>query len=117
MKIAIGSANPVKVQATEEAFKTIIRHTGKNNSLNFQSIEIKTPTLNNTPNSIEEMIRGATIRAQQSCSLQKADFGIGIEGGIFTNDSGTFLTAFAVVQDRAGSIGIGSLGTWESYII
>ena len=108
MLIVIGSVNPVKVEATKDAFKTILSHTGKNDSLNFQSIEIKAPTLNNTPNSIEEMIQGATFRAEQSCSIQNADFGIGIEGGIFTNDSGTFLTAFAVVQNGSGSIGIGS---------
>ena len=62
MKISIGSINPAKIDATKEAFKQIRNFKDSKydtSIIDFNSCEIKIPELNNTPNTIEEMIRGA----------------------------------------------------------
>lgn len=110
MKISIGSTNPAKIDATKEAFKEIVNINSLSSDIliQFESCEVNIPDLNNTPNSIEEMIKGAQIRATTSQRQLKADLGIGLEGGIYTNEYGTFLTAYAVVSASLTNIGIGS---------
>ena len=99
MKITVGSQNPVKIKATKDAFQTIFKTETKSTELIFESIEVKISDLHNTPNTINDMIRGAEIRAQESLEKLKADLGVGIEGGLFTTEQGTFLTAYAVIKD------------------
>ena len=102
MKIAIGSTNPIKIQACEEVFKEVFEK-------EFEILYFK-PILNdisNTPFTIEEMISGAKERATQAIQKLQSNYGIGVEGGIHTNEYGTFLTAYAVVIDRDDNSGIG----------
>ena len=106
MKIAVGSTNPVKINASREAFTKIFPKNTE--SLNISPVEVKIPELNNTPNSIEEMILGAKIRAEKSLELSDADYGVGIEGGVFKNTIGTFLLAFSVIKSKNGDSGVGS---------
>lgn len=106
MKIAVGSTNPVKVKASKEAFTRIFEKESK--TFDITPVEVKIPELHNTPNSIPEMILGAKIRAEKSLEFTAAEFGIGIEGGTFTNDVGIFLLAFSVVKSKSGEIGVGS---------
>lgn len=108
MKIVIGSTNPVKLKATEEAINIIKQNEKWPNGVIFESLSIKIPELNNTPHSIDEMLEGATIRSRKSLNQTNADYGIGIEGGVYSNRLGTFLTAYVVVSDKRGNIGIGS---------
>ncbi len=108
MKLAIGSTNPVKIKATEEAINLILQNEKRSDAVEFESINIKIPELNNTPNTIDEMIKGAMIRSEKCITQTNADFGIGIEGGFYSNSSGTFLTAYVVVTDKKGNKGIGS---------
>lgn len=114
MKIAIGSTNPVKINATKEALAQIqSRSNGSNENkeyMEFVSVELNNNSLklNNTPNTIDEMITGAKIRAEKSLLSTGANLGIGIEGGFYSNRSGAFLIAYAVVINKDGHIGIGS---------
>ena len=111
MKISIGSINPAKIDATKEAFKQIRNFKDSKydtSIIDFNSCEIKIPELNNTPNTIEEMIRGAKIRATSSLKKVNADLGVGLEGGIYTNEYGIFLTAYAVITSASTKIGIGT---------
>ena len=106
MKIAVGSTNPVKIKSSREAFTRIFEKESK--TFDITPVEVKIPELNNTPNSIPEMILGARIRAEKSLELADADYGVGIEGGTFTNEIGVFLLAFSVIKSKNGEIGIGS---------
>ena len=107
MEISIGSKNPVKLKASKDAFNMIFKSDITKMNLKFESVEINIPDIHNTPNSIKDMIRGAQIRAQESIKKVGSDLGVGIEGGVFTTDNGTFLTAYAVVTNSE-NIGIGS---------
>ena len=111
MKISIGSTNPAKIDATKVAFKQIKNFKDSKYDIakiDYESCEIKIPELNNTPNTINEMIRGAQIRASSSLTRLQADLGVGLEGGIYTNEFGTFLTAYAVIISTSAKIGIGT---------
>ncbi len=112
MKITIGSTNPVKIKATKDALEVIRlqsnRFIDSKENFEFLSTKIIIPELNNTPNTIEEMINGAKIRSKKALLRNDSDLGVGIEGGIFTVQTDIFLTAFAVITDRNGNSGIGS---------
>ena len=114
MKIAIGSTNPVKINATKDALAQIQSrnnsHDKSTDTTEFVSLKLDNNSLelNNTPNSIDEMISGAKIRAEKSLLTTGADFGVGIEGGFYINGAGAFLIAYAVVINKDGNIGIGS---------
>ena len=76
MLILVGSTNPVKVQATEQAF-----------SAYFTDIIVKglsTPSnVNPYPWSDEETLRGALNRAKAALTREPtADYSVGLEGGL-----------------------------------
>jgi inosine/xanthosine triphosphatase len=107
MKISVGSGNPIKVQATKDTFNEIIIHEKLLNTVMIESIEIRITNFNNTPNTINEMILGAKLRAEKAIKFNNADFGIGIEGGIHRTEFGIFITAFSVILNKTGKFGIG----------
>lgn len=76
MYIILGSTSPVKVNATNQAFRTY-----------FADVEVKALSLPSGvkafPTSDEETLRGATNRAEKARSLEPgADYAVGIEGGL-----------------------------------
>lgn len=60
------------------------------------------------PASEEETVRGARHRARAARQALDADLGIGIEGGVYRDDRGAWLCAWAAVVDRAGREGLAS---------
>lgn len=106
MKIAIGSKNPVKIEATKKIMKRI-----------YKKVKI-TPVkvfsgVTHTPLSEEECIRGAINRAKKAIESTKADFGIGMEGGITKIFNKYFLHGWCAVIDKKGKIGLGGCNGLE----
>ena len=103
MKIAVGSKNPVKINATRQAFKKVF----PDKSLRVESVDAKSG-VSIQPMSDEECIRGAENRARLALKLTGADFGVGIEGGLNRLGEIWFDCGWIVVLDKKGKIGIGS---------
>ena len=73
MDIAVGSTNPVKIDAVErtlERFEPTVTSVPVDSGVSEQ------------PRSIEETITGAENRARRALASTDADYGIGLEGGV-----------------------------------
>ena len=103
MKIAVGSTNPVKIKATEAAFKKV----WPNKKWQVVGLEIESG-VSSQPMSDIESIKGATNRAKGALKKAKADFGVGIEGGLEKIKNKWFDSGWVVIVDKYGVIGIGS---------
>jgi inosine/xanthosine triphosphatase len=91
---AVGSRNPVKLGAAKRAFEsafpgTQVQVTGINCSSG----------VSHQPIGEEEIIKGARKRAQEALKKGKADYGVGLEGGIVKTREGYFNQAWACVTD------------------
>jgi len=103
MKIAVGSTNPAKIEAVKQAFQKVFPKA----KIDVQGIEVKSG-VSDQPMSDRESIRGATTRAKKAIKALKADFGIGLEGGLQKIGKRWFDSGWIVVIDKKGAIGIGS---------
>jgi inosine/xanthosine triphosphatase len=103
MKIAVGSQNPVKIEAVREAFQAAF----PDENLEVSGVEVGSG-ISDQPMSDEETIRGATNRAERALRIGEADYGVGLEGGIQKIGERWFDCGWVVVTDRAGRMGIAS---------
>jgi inosine/xanthosine triphosphatase len=103
MKIAVGSLNPVKVEAVKLAFSAA----WPKKNFNVKGFQVASG-VRNQPMSDLEAIKGARTRARQSLQLASADFGVGIEGGIQKIGLSWFDCGWVVVLNCNGLEGIGS---------
>ncbi|EMA45272.1 DUF84 family protein [Halobiforma nitratireducens] len=92
MRIAVGSTNPVKVEAVErtlERFEPNVTSVGVDSGVSEQ------------PRSIEETVTGAENRARRALSTTDADYGVGLEGGVARIDGvpGLSLVMWAAATD------------------
>lgn len=84
MKIAIGSVNPAKVKAVEEAFKE--------QDIDVIVTPMSVPSeVSNQPFSDEETIQGAVNRAKNCLLEENIEIGIGLEGGVVETPFGLFV--------------------------
>lgn len=103
MIVAVGSTNPVKIQAAKDAFKTLWP------KKKWEVEGIKVPSgVSDQPMSDAESIKGATNRAKKALKALKADFGVGLEGGLQKIGKNWFDCGWAVVVDKKGVAGIAS---------
>lgn len=103
MKVAIGSKNPVKIEAVKEAFGKVWP------DQDFEFIGIEVPSgVPDQPMSDEESIKGATTRANNDLDRLNADFGIGLEGGLQKIGERWFDCGWIVVINNEGGVGVGS---------
>lgn len=73
MLIAVGSTNPVKIEAVKEAFSIYFK--------NIKAIGIETDSkVSAMPYGDREAISGAINRAKGALKTGEADFGVGLEG-------------------------------------
>ena len=102
MKIIICTENKAKIQAIEEVLGKIwsnVEMIGENFSSGVSA----------QPLSEEEGIAGAINRAQNAkLKYSDADYYIGMEGYVDTNNHGMFLAGAVVIIDKENKIGIGS---------
>ncbi len=100
IKIGIGSTNPAKIKAVENAVRKVWP--------TAVFIPVTTPSgVSDMPMSDEETLRGATNRACTAREMADADFGIGLEGGVQEAASGLLLLGWAAVMGGNDRLGIG----------
>jgi inosine/xanthosine triphosphatase len=106
-KIVIASTNPVKIEATRQGFKAMFPDE------DFQIEALSAPSgVSDQPMSSQETMLGATNRARGAqIKHPKADFWVGIEGGV--EAQGDDLAAFAwIVILSANLAGKSRTGTF-----
>lgn len=100
MKIAVGSTNPVKV----EAVRTMAQRVWPD----VEVVSIAVPSgISDMPMSDEEALTGARNRAQAARQAAAADLGVGLEGGVHQEPFGLTLHGWVVISDGNGREGIG----------
>lgn len=106
MIVAVGSQNPIKIEATNLAFKLVFPHKS------LEIIPCSLPTaVSAQPMSDQESIQGARHRALTSLTLtSEAKFGVGLESGLQLIDGQWFDSGWCVVCRHDGLEGIGSTG-------
>ena len=101
--VAVGSTNPVKINAVSSAFARV----WPNQEWECKSIGVDSG-VSSQPFSDTETITGAVNRAQNSLKSLKADFGVGLEGGVQEINNNWFDCGWVAVTDKQGVIGLGS---------
>jgi len=100
MKVAVGSKNPIKVKAVEEAFKKVFG--------DCEIIEVSVSSgVSDMPMSFNESIKGAKTRAKKARKEIDADFGVGLEAGFMKTSVGIFLVGIVAIVDNNNQWGIG----------
>lgn len=102
MKIAVGSINPSKIKAVENALKRIF----PNENLQIEGVQVESK-VSDQPMSDDETLLGAKNRAILSQKKINADFGFGLEGGVKMIDGAMYCTSFVVAYSKSGESGIG----------
>ena len=103
MLIAVGSENPVKVAAVKEAFEKVFPKT----TWEIKGIDVGSD-VSDQPMSDVESITGATNRATKAMKALKADYGVGLEGGLQELNGEWFDSGWTVICSKQGKRGIGS---------
>ncbi|PIN73939.1 inosine/xanthosine triphosphatase [Candidatus Woesearchaeota archaeon CG10_big_fil_rev_8_21_14_0_10_45_16] len=100
MKVLVGSGNPVKVKAVEEAFSLFFK------DVIVEGINVPSGVSDQPKN--EETFRGAKQRAENLRQLHPdADFFVGIEGGIQQLHNIWFANGVMCIIDNDGKAGFG----------
>lgn len=103
MKIAVGSKNPAKIQAVKEAFTRVFPH----KKIDVVGVDVES-RVSKQPMNDKESIAGARQRAKKAQKLVKADYAVGLEGGIAKIEDKWFDCGWMVVLSKDGKEGIGS---------
>jgi len=103
-KVCVGSKNPSKVESVSRVIKKLYP--------DALVLGIDSPSgVSSQPLCDEEGIMGATNRAKYAIEQGCGDLGVGIEGIVEDNSSGTFLRTWIVTIDRLENSGIGDGGS------
>jgi len=103
MKVAIGTKNPAKISAVEQAFKKVWP------DIQFEFIGVEVISrVSDQPMTDEESIKGAINRAKAALEEEQADFGVGLEGGLQRIGTQWFDCGWIVILDKKEHLGIGS---------
>lgn len=100
MKIAIGSNNPVKINAVKSVLKPLFPKAG------FIHLNVKSK-VKNQPLSIKETKLGAKNRAYSALKTTQADLAVGLEGGVFEIDKEMYNIAWCALIDKKGTCSFG----------
>jgi inosine/xanthosine triphosphatase len=105
--IVVASKNPVKLKAVKNAFSRMF----PDQVLELESVAVASG-VSDQPASDEEVLKGAENRARNAKSkLQRADYWVGIEGGIEDTEFGMAAFAWIVIMSDK-QIGRGRSGTF-----
>ena len=96
MKIAVGSTNPVKIQAVEETITKIFD--------NSEIIPINTKSVIEMPINEKDIITGAENRALSALKLANAELGIGLESGMVEKCGKYYVGMAAAAPDQKGDV-------------
>jgi inosine/xanthosine triphosphatase len=98
--IAIGSKNPVKIAAAQAILHQVFPEA------DFITVEVPSG-VPEQPWGDEETRTGALNRARAAREQSRADYGLGLEGGVVETPSGLMTCAWCVMVDTQGRVGIG----------
>ena len=102
MIIAVGSTNPVKINAAQIGFAKIFPET----EIIIKHAEVDSGVFEQPWG--EDVIRGAINRAKNILTqIKDADFGVGLEGGLEQNGFGYFTYGWAAIVNQNDQIGLG----------
>lgn len=93
-KIAIGSKNKIKINATKHVVSKLM-----SDDVIITAIDVDSGISDN-PTTHEEAIVGARNRALASCNNTNSQIGIGIEGNVFMESSIWFVTTWIVIVNK-----------------
>ncbi len=103
MTVAVGSINPAKIAAAEQAVCSVWP--------DAQIIPVDVPSgVAEQPIGDDETIAGAINRARAARDATNADLGVGIEGGVIDTRYGMFVSGWSAVIDREERVGLGNSG-------
>jgi inosine/xanthosine triphosphatase len=108
-KVAVGSTNPVKIEAVRRAFETI----WPGESWEVVGVEVESGVSDQPMRDIES-VQGARNRARRALRALDADWGVGLEGGLQEVAGKWFDCGWIVVIDQEGREGIGSTARIET---
>lgn len=103
MKVAIGTKNPSKLAAAEEAFKSFF----PDEDIEFIPVEVASG-ISDQPMSDEETLQGALTRAKSALQEAGADYGVGLEGGLQQIADYWMVGNIAAVVNAAGDTSAGA---------
>ncbi len=98
-RVAVGSTNPVKVNAVRRAFRLLCDPLVKG-----VKVASGVPA---QPIGLREILLGALNRATRALEAEKADYSVGIEAGAINTDAGLIELQAAVITDRDSRVSIG----------
>lgn len=108
MKIIVASQNPVKLNATTEAFQKM----WPSEELVVEGVSVESE-VSDQPMTDAETYNGAFNRARNAQAAEpSADYWVGLEGGVDDSDHGMEAFAWMVVRGRDGRIGKGRTGSF-----
>ncbi len=99
--VAVGSKNPVKIEATRQAFTRV----WPEEIFKFKPTEVRSG-VGIQPRNPEESIEGATNRAKRAQEAMDSDYGVGLEGGLDWMAGGRFEEGWVVIVNRAGTVAL-----------
>ncbi len=105
MLVAVGSTNPVKIEATKRAFIRFYE------DVKVIGVDVNSGVPAQPIN--EDVVMGAMNRAKHALRLRGSDFGVGIEGGILGLVGDYYCAAFVYLVDKEGSSGSGMSGWFK----
>lgn len=105
MKVIIASKNPVKINATKDAFSKVFPGT----TFIFEGVSVPSGVCDQ-PMSNLEALTGATNRANKAAEDSDGDYFVGLEGGVEERDGKMYSFAWIAVRDKQGKIGVGKTG-------
>ena len=107
-KIVVASKNPVKINAVRDAFEKMF----PNEVFNMEGISVSSG-VSDQPISDTETLQGALNRAGNAeKEISRADFWVGIEGGIEEKNSEMEAFAWVAIRSANGVVGKGRSGTF-----
>lgn len=110
MRVTVGSTNPVKILATQNAFSKYY------SDASVEGVKVST-SVSPQPVGIEETVRGAVERSKEASRLvSDSDFTVGIEAGLIPIPctlTGYVDQQVAAIMDRDGVLTIGASPAFE----
>ncbi len=100
MKIAVGSNNPVKI----EAVRSVVTRAWPEAEIIPVQVTSGVPAM---PMSDADCLAGARNRARAARAAAEASLGLGLEGGVNPEPAGLMLLGWVVAVDRQGREGVG----------
>jgi|SRR5690606_12483890 len=105
--VLVGSKNPVKIAATEDAFTRAFNKSFLVEGINASS------GVSEQPKSDQETLLGARNRAHNSqVVFPEANYWVGIEGGLDVDEQGMFAFAWIFILDKKGRTSQSKTGTF-----